>query len=448
MTIVYFIIALGILIFVHELGHFIMAKRAGIFVETFSLGFGPRLVGFKCGDTDYRISLLPFGGYVNMRGEEPADEKAGDPQSFAVKSVWARVKVIVWGPLMNLILCLVFMPIVFMIGRQEPVFLREAPVLMDVRAGSPAADAGLMKGDTVVALDGKEISTWEDVLNRVLLEPNANIKFDLKRNGELIEKEIKVSGMPEMRGGYIGIEPMLFYGNEAVVGGVSASGAAAKAGIKGGDKVISFAGKEIKDWVGLSETIGRSGASEQNIVIERGGEKLSLRVQPEFNKDFGRYVIGIMQDTKNGVPMVIRKLSFADAIVAGTKENIKLARLTFDVLKKLVTLKLSYKVLGGPIIIAKVSAAAAASGLSDFIYFLAFLSLQLGILNLMPVPVLDGGFLVFLGIEAIIRRPLSVKIRNIATQVGFVALISFMLLVTYNDIDKVWGIREIINKIF
>jgi regulator of sigma E protease len=455
MTILYFIIALGILIFIHELGHFIMAKRAGVCVEVFSLGFGPRIIGFKAGDTDYRISLFPLGGYVKMRGEEPEEgekgkeeEKEKDPRSFAAKGVFTRAKIVFCGPLMNFILAFLLMPIVFMIGKPEPAFLNEPPVVTDVRAESPAESAGLIKGDIIVSVDGKSVQSWEGVLNKILLSPNETMHFGILREGIPMKVDVAVGEMPEVRGGYVGIEPMLFEGAEPYVGEVKAAGAAAEAGIERGDLIVSFGGQKVYDWLDLTRLVNDSGGKETEVTVDRDGELVSMPVTPKYDDKFGRYIIGITKDRMSGVTMKVQRYGFVEAVARGTKENLKLLRLTFDVLKRLFTGKLSFKVIGGPVVIAKASAAAAATGLSNFIYFLAFLSMQLSILNLFPIPVLDGGQLVFLGFEAVLRRPLSARIRMVAHQVGFVFLISLMLLITINDIDNVWGIRELIKKLF
>ena len=449
MTIIYFIIALGLLIFIHEFGHFIMAKRAGVCVEVFSLGFGPRIIGFKIGETDYRLSLLPLGGYVKMRGEEPGDEKEEkDPRSFAGKGVFARAKIVFCGPLMNCILAFLLMPIVFMIGKPEPAFLQEPPVVTDVRAESPAETAGLIKGDVIVSVDGKGVETWDGVLNKILLSPNEALEFDIEREGQPMTVDVAVGELPEVRGGYVGIEPMLFEGAEPYVGDVKAGAAAAAAGIVRGDLIVSFGGQKVYDWLDLTRLVNDSGGKETEVTVDRGGELIPMPVTAKYDDKFGRYIIGITKDRMSGITMKVRKYGFVAAIVRGTKENVKLLRLTFDVLKKLFTGKLSFKVIGGPVIIAKASAAAAATGLSNFIYFLAFLSMQLSILNLFPIPVLDGGQLVFLGFEAVLRRPLSAKVRMVAHQVGFVFLISLMLLITINDIDNVWGVRELLKKLF
>ena len=447
MTLFYFIIVLGLLIFAHELGHFILAKRAGVCVEVFSLGFGPRLFGFKRGDTDYRVSAFPLGGYVKMLGED-REEEVRDPRAFPAKSVWSRVKVVAAGPLMNIALCAVFMPMVFMVGKEEPVFLTEPPILMDVRADSPAARSNLEKGDRIVSIDGKEVGTWEEVLNRILLEPGSELLLRVDRDGNLIDTQVVVGELPEIRGGYLGIEPMLFLGNEAVIDGVRPSGPAFDAGLKKGDRVTSFAGQKVIDWLDLSSKVDAHGDQEAKIVVDRQGQLLAFTVRPIYNERYDRWIIGISKNRLAGMPMTVRRYGFFQSIVAGTKENIKLAALTLGVLKKLVTLKLSYKILGGPIAIAKTSAAAAASGLASFLYFLAFLSLQLAILNFLPIPVLDGGQLVFLGIEGARGRPVSAKVMNTANQIGFMLLIALMLLITINDIERTWGISSLIKKMF
>jgi len=449
MTILFFLIALGILIFVHELGHFLLAKRAGIKVEAFSFGFGPRLFGIKRGETDYRLSALPFGGYVKMLGDDPTDPEAQDPRSFTQKTIWQRVKVILFGPLMNFFLCLILMPIVFMIGRSQPAYLDESPMVKQVRAESPAAEAGIETGDRILKIDGHKVENWESVMNRVLIaSPGSKMALTIERNGNQKNVQATVGEMPEFRGGYLGIAPILFMGNEATVDGLFPGGPADQAGLKEGDKILSLNGQPVSDWFDLIQKVDETEGGESIMMVERGGNTLEFKIQPKFNDEYKRWLIGIQKDRNSGVPTVIKRYGPIQAIIKGTHENIKILKLTFSVLKRLVTFQLSYKVLGGPIIIAKTSAAAASSGAAHFLYFLAFLSLQLAVLNLLPIPVLDGGHLVFLGIEAVRKKPLSVRITGIATQIGFVMLISLMLLVTINDIEHIWGISTLLKKLF
>lgn len=448
MTILYFLIVLGLLIFIHEFGHFIMAKRASVYVETFSMGFGPRLFGFKRGETDYCVSLLPFGGYVKMRGEDPNDPEAVDPKSFAAKSLWQRVKVVAFGPLMNFILCIVLMPVVFMIGRTEPVYIKETPVIIGVFSESPAEKAGLTKGDRILTIDGKDMVTWEDVITKIILSQNKTLKIGYEHEGMVKETSLNVGEIPEFRGGFSGIEPMWFFGEEAKIDGVEPRGPADQAGLKHGDKIVAVNGDKITSRLEMLKKINALKGGSVTLSVERDGNEFSVNVTPTYNKEYDAWLIGIITDRRAGVPTVFKRYGLIDAVIEGTKENIKLTWMTLDVLKNLVTANISYKMLGGPVMIAKVSAAAAASGLSDFLYFLAFMSLQLSILNILPIPVLDGGHLLFMGIEAVFRRPVSPRVRGIADQVGFVALISFMLLVTFNDIDSMWGIKDFIKKIF
>lgn len=449
-TIFFFVIALGILIFVHELGHFIVAKRQGVKVEVFSLGFGPRLIGFKRGDTDYRVSLFPLGGYVKMLGEDPSDPSSDDPRSFSKKGVWPRTKVVLFGPLMNLLLSLILMPIVFMIGKPQPAYFDQVPEVTAVRAFSPAAEAGLTPGDVVVSIDGDEVNHWEAVLGKVLLaKPGAVMSIEVDRDGERRTLKPVVGKMPEMQGGYLGIEPMLFVGNEAVIDGLAPGGPADEAGLQKGDTVLAFNGMSVLDWIDLTQKVNENQDKPASITVVRADKsRCTVRIVPAYNEEHGRWLIGIRKDRTGGVPLVTKRYGFFSALVKGTEENARLFMLTLTVLKRLITFELSYKVLGGPIIIAKTSAAAASSGLGPFIFFLAFLSMQLCILNLLPIPVLDGGHLLFLGIEAVRRRPVSVRVREIAAQIGFVVLISLMFLVTINDVDHVWGIRNLLEKIF
>lgn len=449
MTIVYFIIALSILIIAHEWGHFIVARLSRIRVEKFSVGFGPKVWGVKKGDTEYKVSALPFGGYIKMSGDELSELDKADKQAFYNKSVPTRACVVGAGPLMNLILCIVLMPVVFMIGKSEPVFLTQPPVVIEVRDESPAARAGIEAGDLFLKVGGEEVSDWKDLFGEVLISTDHDLTFAIERDGELIEKVVHVENIPGGRGGYIGVEPHLFIGNEAVVDAVRGGSPAEVAGLLPGDEVISIDGRPIGDWTDMVEAIGESDGNEITLGIKRGGEKLEVRLKPEYDEDMGRYIIGVSKDvTGRDIPMVKVRYGFFESIREGLSEVGRLATMTFKVLGRLLTLKLSYKALGGPIQIAQATAAAARSGISNFIYFLSFLSLQLGILNLLPIPVLDGGHLVFFGIEAVRRRPMNERVQGIAQQVGFGLIILLLALVSINDIMNIEGVRRVVDKLF
>ncbi|MBI4196921.1 MAG: RIP metalloprotease RseP [Deltaproteobacteria bacterium] len=446
MTLFYFIIALGILIFIHELGHFLVAKKRGIGVEKFSLGFGPKLVSFKKGETTYMVSALPLGGYVKLRGEEPQESEPNDPTSYAARPLSHRLSVVFAGPFMNLLLAVLIMPVVFMIGRSEPQFWQEPAIVTAVRRDSPAQKIGIVSGDRIVAIDGKEIGAWRELMNEVLIRPEQTIEVEWERGSERIRREVTVAKDRETRGGYLGIEPIFFIGNEAIVDGVIPGSPAEKAGLQLEDEILEIDGKPVSDWVDMSEKVGLAAGKTVQILFRRSGEAQEVGLTPVRDEGSGRWMIGIRKDfEKRAGPQVMRKYPFFEAIRLGTEENLKLSGLTVTILGRLLSFQLSYKTLGGPIRIAQASAAAAKSGLSHFLYFIAFLSLQLGILNFLPIPVLDGGHILFMGIEAVIRRPVSNRLRMVADQVGFALLLTLMVLVTLHDVDSVWGFGKILE---
>lgn len=457
MTILYFVMALGILVFVHEFGHFIAAKKQGIGVEKFSLGFGPRLFSFQRGETTYMVSALPLGGYVKLHGEDPnaegarteeaKREEAEDPKSYSARPLHQRVLVVSAGPLMNLLLAGVLMPVIFMIGRMEPLYMDQRPVVVGVRGGSPADKIGLKKGDEILEINGEAPETWKDFMDYVLLHGDEEASLVFKRQGATLTRSVKI-GKSENHAGFLGIEPSWFLGNEPIIDEVSPGSPAAESGILSGDEVLGINGSSVESWTDMSEKVGAGGGKRIEVRVRRGKEDHTVFLTPQFDEGTKRWRMGVQKDTARlKEHFVQKKYGFGEAIVEGTRENIKLSGLTLSVLGRLVTFNLSYKTLGGPIRIAQASSMAAKSGLSDFLYFLAFLSLQLGILNFLPFPVLDGGHLLFFGIETVIRRPVSVRLRGYAEQAGFVLLISLMLLVTLNDVDSVWGFRQILEKI-
>jgi regulator of sigma E protease len=448
MTILYFILGLGLLIFIHELGHFLVAKANGIRVERFSLGFGPH-IGVQIGETEYCLSLLPLGGYVKMSGQEDFEEgdivPLDDPRAFSSKPLWARIQVVLAGPAMNLILPFILMPLVFMIGRQEPKYLRQTPTIIGVQADTPAAKAGFEKGDLIVQVDGDDVVSWDRVLKNIAKPAGSEIKFKVKRGNEEIEKTVQLTAA-EGGGAYVGIEPIFFFDMDPVVGAFQPGSPAEKAGLQVGDRVVAINGQPVADWPAMADKVNASQGKELLLTVSRNGETKELKATPIHNAELKKYVIGV---AKGSSPENYQKLTygFVDAFKKGVRENVMLFGLTFKVLKDLVTLKASYKDLGGPVRIAQISAKAAEQGLGNFLYLLAFLSIQLGVLNLLPIPVLDGGHLLFMAYEGIAGKALSMKKRLVAQQVGMVLLLTLMVFVTVNDIDSVWGFRGILDKV-
>lgn len=451
MTFVYFVVALGVLVFIHEFGHFLFAKMQGIGVEKFSLGFGPKIFGFKKGETEYLLSALPFGGYVKLMGEDPNDpesSKVPPEKSYSKRPIRQRIKVVFAGPAFNLALALILMPIVFLLGRMEPIYLDQRPVVVGIRKDSPGDKVGLKKGDEILQLGDVQPATWKDALDFILLNGNKEVDLLFRRGGETIQKKVAIGESPETHAGTLGIEPGYFIGNEPVIDEVVPGGPADKAGMLPGDEVLKIGSTAVETWTDMSDEVGKTEGRPTDVIVRRGEEQKTLSLTPEFDKDSKKWLMGVRKNAEGHKEhFVEKKYSFAEAVVKGTRENVKLSGLTLSVLGKLVTLQLSYKTLGGPIRIAQASAMAARSGLADFLYFLAFLSIQLGVLNLLPMPVLDGGHLLFFGIEGIKGSPLSARVRQTFEQVGFFILISLMLLVTLNDIQSLFDFGSVWDKI-
>src|SRR3989338_4253115 len=432
MTILYFIIALSLLVLVHEFGHFIMAKRAGIRVDEFSIGFGPRLFGFKRGETDYRLCLIPLGGYVKVLGQDPDDEGADDPRSFSQKGIIPRFKILIAGPLMNVLLSLLLMPAVFFIGRDIPRYFTETPVLLGVQQEVVSQQA-LKQGDQILAVNGKKVTTWEEVFLILVAQKNATLT--LQRGSEIFEHQLERSSEED----FFGIEPSLFYGGPVMVEEILPDSPAKEAGLQQKDKIQALNGNSLHGSADFTSKVHRSQGGEVKLTIERNGEILEKTLAPRFNPEVQRWLIGIQVSQTENPPMVLQRYDVKTSLQKGFAENIRLLTLVTSMLKKLVTLEASYKNLGGPIAIAKTSAMAAKSGLSEFLYFLAFLSLQLGILNLLPIPVLDGGHLAFLGLEAVRGKPLPKRTRFVLQQIGFAFLLALMIAATVNDLKKLFG---------
>lgn len=447
MTILYFVITLGVLIFIHEFGHFIVAKRSGVRVEVFSLGFGPKLFGVRKGETLYKVSALPLGGYVKLTGEDPSSEDAGHPRSFAKKSLRQRFAVVFAGPAMNLLLALVLMPLVFILGRPMPAYLEKPAVVTQVLPESVAEKAALQAGDRIVQVDGAETATWEDLMQAVLLRPEQSFEMTWQRDGKTMTATVLVPAGEKGQPGALGVEPPYLAAESPRIDAVSPGGAAAVAGLQEGDAVSAVNGVPIQTWSQMSKQVQASKGQELTIEAQRAGSVVVVQIKPTWDEGLSRYLLGVRKNPGLAGERIIRKYPFWAAVKRGTAENIRLSSLTLQVVGRLLTFQLSYKSLGGPIRIAQASASAAESGLPNLIFFMAFLSIQLGILNLLPIPVLDGGHLFFMGFEAILRRPVSQRVQGIATQVGLFVLLFLMLIVTVNDIDTVWGFREIFEKL-
>jgi regulator of sigma E protease len=429
-SIVVVVIVLGIMILVHELGHFLAAKFFGVRVLTFSIGFGKRLFGFKRGPTDYRVSLLPLGGYVKMAGDDPSEVREGDPDEFLAKPRWQRFIIAVMGPSMNILMAVVLLAGLYRFHYPKPVYMEEPARVGDVDPDSPAAKAGILPGDLILRLGSLQNPKWEDLKMKILMAAGEALPVEVLRDG----KNVSMTLTPLAKGpdeiGDAGLVPCI----PGKIGEVESGRPADKAGLKPGDLIVALDGKDIPCWQQLSAAIQKREGKALSLTVERDGKKFEASLTP-YRGDSGageKWLIGVGYHSD----VVVRQLSLGDAIATAVNDNIRNCIVTFDVLGRIITRRMSARSLSGPIGIAQISGEAYRAGLPELLMLVSFISLQLGIFNLLPIPILDGGMILLLLIEAIMRRDMSLEVKERFAQIGIVFLLLLAVFVTYNDILK------------
>jgi regulator of sigma E protease len=422
-----FLFVLGVMIFIHEFGHYAVAKFLGIRVEVFSLGFGRRLIGFKSGDTDYRISLLPLGGYVKMSGEHYDDELSGESGEFMSHPKTHRFAVAVAGPLMNIALALILVTVTFMFGIPTAKHLRQPAVIGSIADGSPAEQAGLQIQDTIVAIDGDPTPTWREAELQISISPNQKLMFSIERDGRVFDQSVTTSVAEGIEIGTIGAGPFLPF----IIADVGPESPAARAGLQPDDEIlqVSLGEQTSRGFNDSAELINSSNGLPVQFEVRRGSQVFQATISPEEME--GRWRIGTTVQI-----MELEQYGFVEALSRSVARNYRLTMLTFEVVGRIITGRTSLKAMSGPIEIARFSGMAAALGGTQLLNFMALISLQLGIFNLMPIPILDGGVIALLGIEGLIRRDLSMRLKERIFQVGFVFLILLMGIVIFNDLAK------------
>ena len=435
MTVVAFVFVLGVLVFVHELGHFIAAKRVGIRVLKFQLGFNPTVVSFRRGETEYGIGALPLGGYVKMAGDNPEDVPTGRPDEFLAKSKWQRFQVLIMGPAMNVVLALVLTAVVLYQGVDTPVFLDQPVIVGAVQPDSPAAKAGIQPGDHIVAVADHNVDSWEQFSVAVGSRPNREVSLKLLRNGTQMTKAVTpvvISAQSRFEWGDIGVLPNVHPQVPWLVAGDPAE----QAGLAVGDVVTAVDGEPIISSTQLKDAIAKRPNQRIQFSILRGGETRTIEITSTQHGSIGWVGIGIRDDTKSIKPGAVEALGLS------VKKNAEYAGLIFQTVWGLLTRETSPKQLMGPVAIAQMSGESAQLGWIALFNLMASLSLNLGILNLMPIPVLDGGHIFIMALEGIARRDFSVKVKEKMLLAGFVMLMMLMAGVIYNDLTRIsWFVR-------
>jgi regulator of sigma E protease len=421
------VILLGVMILIHELGHYVVALLVGIKVETFSFGFGPRLFGFRRGETDFRVSAIPFGGYVRMMGEQPGDEPSTDPRSFQAKARWQRALVVLAGPFMNIVLAIVIVTGLYMYGFPKEVTSSE-PVISSLEPGSPAAKAGLQPGDKIVQLNRRRNPSWSDLLTQEALNANHPLSVVADRNGRTLN--FTVSPRMDAKQG-VGVAG---WGGDVQVGQVMKGSPAEAAGLKPGDLLIRVNKQPVASAATVQQAVIRSGGKPVEVTVMRDGHIQDVRVAPAVTGDSKMpWRIGIAFR----MPVEMVKLGFGPALRESVRLNVQNATLIFQVLGSIVERRVSPKTLAGPIGMAKMSSEAAHEGASSFFGWMALVSLNLAIFNLLPIPILDGGTLLMLLVEMLIQREVSMQVKETVFKLGFVFLMMIVVFVIYNDISRI-----------
>jgi regulator of sigma E protease len=421
------VILLGVMILVHELGHFWAALAVGVKVETFSLGFGPRLIGIRRGGTDFRISAILFGGYVRMLGEQPGDEKAAEAGSFQAKARWQRALVIIAGPLMNIILAIGIMTGLYMYSYPKEL----DTVITSVKPESAAAGAGLQAGDRIVQLGGKTDPNWDYVLTEEALNPNHAITGVIERGG----KKLVFTVTPRLDAKE-GIGTVGWSGEQNVQIGEVLKGSPAQAGgLQPGDLFMKVNGQAVASAVTVQQAVFHSSGKPLDFQIMRKGKLQDLAVTPAATSDSKMpYKIGVSFQPR----VQIVKLGLGPAFLQSLSFNKQNALMLFRMLGSIVERRVSARsVVSGPIGMAQISSEAAQQGPWTYLFLMAMVSLQLAIFNLLPIPILDGGTLLLLVIEMLLQREVSLQVKETVFKLGFVFLMMFVVFVIYNDISKI-----------
>ncbi len=439
----WFVVVLGVLVAFHELGHFLIARWVGVRVLKFSLGFGPKLAGRQVGDTEYLVSAVPLGGYVKLFGEDETDAISPEDQrrSFSHQKLWSKMFIVAAGPGFNFLLAYLIFAAWLATGAPlfVPSFKDLSPDVEAIKPGSPADAAGLKVGDRVLRVNEKDISTRTELFDAVAKSNGAPLTLDVRRNSQVKTLVVTPASTTVKEDGKdvalysLGIEE-----TAPLISAVMNSSPAMAAGFKEGDRVVAIEGQEIHTWAQMTGIVKDSPNRPLRVDVSRDGQVVSLTVTPALEKTSvnGKTVeigkIGVSGPGRS----LIRASNPLTAAWYGLEATWGWSELTVVGIYKMIAGEISSKNIGGPLTIANISGEAGAQGMASVVFLIAILSINLGVLNLLPIPILDGGHLLFFAIEAVIRKPLGDRQREIAQQVGLLLLVCIMVFAFWNDIER------------
>jgi regulator of sigma E protease len=413
-----------------------MARRIGVRVITFSLGFGPKLLSFKRGDTEYCISAIPLGGYVKMAGETPEDARTGSSDEFLSKSKWQRFQVLLMGPVMNLALAVVVMTFVLLQGARLPAFEDHAVVIGGFDQNSVAEAAGLQIGDRVISVDDKDVPTWKNFFMAIATRANRPVRLTIERDGKRVERQVTPAAIDRFETGAIGVLPV----THPQIAEVRSGQPGAEGGLRGGDVVMGAGGETNVSRARLIDLIRAHEGKPLALDVIRGDARVALTLVPRLIDQ--QVIIGA---TITEAEFKTVEPGPVEAVKLSLKQNWEWTTLIFETLGGLFTRQTSVKQLMGPVAIADLSGTAAQQdSWIPLFQLMAMISLNLGLLNLMPIPVLDGGHIAILALEGVSRRDFSMKVKEKMLLAGFVLLLMLMVTVIYNDLMRIQWIERLV----
>ena len=420
-----FLVVIGVIVFVHELGHFLAARLFRIRVRVFSIGIGSRIWGFRRGDTEYRLAMIPLGGYVAFSGIDAANP-TGDAGDFIAKPRWQRIVVLLAGPAANVVLSIVLIAAVLMTGTELAGPRDLSTEIGGVAPESAAAEAGLMPGDVILRLDGEEVPDWRALSNAVLMSAERRLAVDFERGGESLSTVLVPRRMPRYELGDAGLYASLL----PRVRQVFENSPAEQAGLRYGDTLYAVDGHPVANAEDFRRLVEPRAGEEVSLEIGRGDDRLAVRFVPENEGGVGRAGILIGHFS-------YRRVGPVAAVAESARINWETTGEIFDFLGGLLDRRVSpQSALAGPIEIGRISGQAARRSFSDLVFLIALISLNICILNLLPIPILDGGQLVILLFESALRRDLSLRIKNLVTQFGVAVVLAIMMFALYSDLVK------------
>ena len=432
-TILAFAFVLGVLVFVHELGHFVMARWHGVRVLTFSLGFGPKLLSVRRGDTEYCLSAFPLGGYVKMAGENPDDQVTGADDEFLSKTKWQRFQILIMGPIMNLALAVVLLAVVLLQGAEVGAFENKPVVVGRVEQNSPAERGGIRPGDVIIRVNNEDVPTWEQFALQIGMRADRDIRLTILRDGQQQVAAVRSTSEGRYSVGDVGVDPDVYPSVDYVVDGEEAQAA----GLKANDVILSINNQRM---VFTRDVVDIVSANPEQLVefkVRRDGTELVLTVTPRRENGVGRIGIGLANETLRFKPGVLQAFGLS------VKRNFEFSGLILKTLWGLLVGETSPRQLMGPVGMAQLSGESAEAGWVALLALMATISLNLGLLNLMPVPVLDGGHILIMALETVARRDFSIQAKEKMFLAGFVALMALMVTVIYNDLTRISWIERL-----